>query len=189
MQFVAAALPFLQMWLGYWLLHEDQNIRRKSWGFALVFSALPLARLTSATLAAGPEAFALRQLIGEWGTSWVLSIVVVLLLIVPPTIRAHDVLSHPRRGAVFLALLVWPLLANAAVISGLFDPLLRVGILAAPGPWHAPWLTVLWLLGMVLVLAATHRCLIVSEERERSWSWLSDNWLTNRLRSRQVKQL
>ncbi|UYZ59789.1 hypothetical protein [Hymenobacter latericus] len=166
-QALGAGLPYLQMWLGYLLLDESNQARTRAFGLALVFAGLPLARLTSATLAAGPETYVLRQLMGEWGASWLATILLVLLLVVPPAIRAHDALVHPRRGVVFLGMLVVPLVANAVVVAGVLNPLLRVGVLASYGPLHVPWLALLWLGVLAAVLVASCRCLSLGEEAGR----------------------
>ncbi|AYA36111.1 hypothetical protein D3Y59_02965 [Hymenobacter oligotrophus] len=163
-QALGASLPYLQMWLGYQLLAENHHARTRAVGLALVFASLPLARLSSATLAAGPETHLMRQLLGEWGASWLAAILLVLLLVVPPAIRAHDALLHPKRGALFLGLLLVPLAANAVVVTGVLDPLLRSGVLAGYGPMHAPWLALLWLCVLGVVLVASCRCLRLGDE-------------------------
>ncbi|KUG08636.1 hypothetical protein [Solirubrum puertoriconensis] len=170
-QALSAILPYAQMWVGYKLLDEVNQTRTRAFGLALVFAGLPLARLSSATLAAGPETYLMQQLMGEWGASWLVTIILVLLLVVPPAIRAHDALMHPKRGAVFLGMLLVPLAANAVVVTGVLNPLLHSGVLVSHGPLHMPWLAMLWLAVLGVVLVATCRCLNLGEEAN-SISWL-----------------
>jgi hypothetical protein len=80
-------------------------------GFSIILASMPLGRFWALT--GGDERF-----YGEWisqlfglneNISMILSILIVLLILVPPLIAAYKSIANSRRWIVFLAFLILPL--------------------------------------------------------------------------------
>jgi hypothetical protein len=169
-------IGFVQLWVGYALLSERLSIRLRAVGFALVFAALPLAELTAATLGVGSDAVAITKLVGKHGPAWLMLVVVTIALLVPPVLRAHDAIDHPRRGTVFLALLVGPLLVYGLTVAGVLNRMEEMGLGGHFEPLRTSWLSLSWTLTMLVVLLFTFRHLFLGRTTGRPMSKFGHDW-------------
>ena len=96
------------MWIGLFLL---ANKRFNLLGFSLIFASLPLGRLAAAN--GGDERF-----YGSWicqssgiyeSFATIISLVIILLIIVPPLIIAFKSIANKHRLIVFLSFLILPM--------------------------------------------------------------------------------
>lgn len=99
---------YLAMWIGLFLLAGS---RYKLAGFSLIFASLPLARL--AAVNGGDERFYgswICQLSGiDERYSLVISLIITLLIIVPPLVAAFRSIANKQRLITFLSYLILPL--------------------------------------------------------------------------------
>lgn len=141
------ALSYLMMWLGAWLLRTG---RKPLLGFALVVAYIPFLRLLTAAMGGGDEGVLMRLLAPDSGR-W-LALALVLALTMPPLLSCWRALANRRRGWVFAAAFLLPLLPVLAI------PKLDSG-------WYSAWLAgeqwlpnffgVPWLVWGVHALVAT----------------------------------
>jgi hypothetical protein len=100
---------YAAMWIGLFLLADK---RFKLFGFSLIFASLPLARL--AAVNGGDERFYglwICQFLGiDISYATVISLIIILLIIVPPLIFAFISIGNKRRLITFLSFLLLPLI-------------------------------------------------------------------------------
>ncbi|HEY0677781.1 MAG TPA: hypothetical protein VGD17_05825, partial [Chitinophagaceae bacterium] len=77
-------------------------------------------------------------------TTWMLEIIVVLMLIVPPLIKAWKLLKPGNRLMLFIVFLILPMLIEYALLHKLGNNLLQNGILNQQGVLGSPVLVNLW---------------------------------------------
>lgn len=116
------ALSYLMMWLGAWMVWRG---RRPLLGFALVVGYVPFLRLLTAAMGGGDEGLLMRL----WSPAharW-MAPALVAALVLPPLLVCYRALANARRGWVFLAAFVLPIL-----------PVLPIP--AADSRWYGQWL-------------------------------------------------
>lgn len=154
------AFTFAVGWAGYWLLGPRQPAPRQSLGFALVFAALPFARILGAVFMGGnDEVYALSKFMAH-PVAWATGGALVLLATVPPLVRAYAALRGKARPWVFLAFFLLPFPFATAVLLGALNSLLASGFLAGYGILGSPLLITCWTAAVGAVLALTHRHLL-----------------------------
>ncbi|NML66026.1 hypothetical protein HHL22_12505 [Hymenobacter sp. RP-2-7] len=150
---------FALMWLGFWLLGPRQSARRWSLGFALVFAAIPFARILGAVFMGGnDEVYALSKFM-PYHRAWALGAALVLLATVPPLVRAYATLAPRGRAWVFLGFFLLPTAVLFVVILGAMNSLLASGFLATYGVLGSPILVTGWTVLVALGLGLTYRAL------------------------------
>jgi hypothetical protein len=110
------------MWLGAWLLRTN---RKPMLGFALVVAYIPFLRLLTAAMGGGDEGVLMRLVSPAYGR-W-LALALVLALTLPPLLTCWRALANRRRGWVFTAAFLLPIL-----------PVLPIPKLDAG--WYGAWL-------------------------------------------------
>ena len=99
---------YMFMWIGMFMLRSGKYSLA---GFTLILASMPLGRFWA--LSGGDERFYdlwISQLFGlNENTSMILSILIVLLILVPPLIAAYKSIANNRRWIVFSAFLILPL--------------------------------------------------------------------------------
>jgi hypothetical protein len=100
---------YMAMWIGLFMLSDK---RFNLLGFSLIFASLPLARL--AAVNGGDEKYYglwICQLFGfDQSYATVISLIITLLIIVPPVIAGFNSIENKRRLIVFLSFLLLPLM-------------------------------------------------------------------------------
>lgn len=146
------------MYVGYYLMGErfERRPGRRSLGFALVFGAMPMARIFTAAVGGGDEVYAFQRLwADQMGSNsiWIGGLILVLVICLPPLIRAWRVLDSKGRVWVFAGFLVLPFVFDVAVVLFGMNTLLEQGVLDQSGFIGSPVLVNLWTLLWVGVLA------------------------------------
>ena len=116
------ALSYLMMWVGAWIVRQG---RRPLFGLALVVAYVPFLRLLTAAMGGGDEGVLMRL----WSPAharW-LAPALVLALMLPPLAVCYRALAKHRRGRMFLAAFLLPIL-----------PVLPIP--AADSGWYGAWL-------------------------------------------------
>lgn len=115
-------LSYLMMWLGAWMVRRG---RKPLLGLALVVAYVPFLRLLTAAMGGGDEGVLMR-LWSPVHARW-MAPVLVLALVLPPLLVCYRSLANRRRGSVFLAAFLLPIL-----------PVLPIP--AADSAWYGDWL-------------------------------------------------
>lgn len=148
-------VTYLMIWVGWLLMEKKNTLAQQSIGFALVWANVPFARLFTVLMKGGDEGVITRAIIGQPKLPigvWLLEIAVILVLVVPPFIRAWQLLASQKRFWVFIAFLIGPMLIEFVTMHQLGNQLLakgildREGILGSPllvNCWNGAWLTIL----------------------------------------------
>jgi hypothetical protein len=169
--FTGPLYSYVLIWLGAYFLMKGATIARQAMGFSLIFANLPLARIVTAAMRGGDEIFGLREWLGTPDRSnssliWLLGGVLVLVLTIPPLIAAYKALQNRNKLWVFIGFLILPMLAGFAVIFGVLNPLMTIGVLDQIGLCGTPVLINLWTLFVVLFFLLTRKNLAaLSNER------------------------
>ena len=158
---VALAGPvinYIGMWIGAWLIWRAKSASRAAWGFALIFACLPFARLFTALIGGGDEMGVARSLLQSPALTRAACIVLVAAVMAYPLFTAWEALGGARRRLwLFLGFLLLPMLLEGAVILGLFNYLLKQGVLNQGGFFGAPVLVIAVLLLAVAVFAVFYK--------------------------------
>jgi len=158
-------LTYLIIWLGFFFMSKPGIPQYQSLGWVLVFANTPFARLFTVLMKKGDESVVTRVITGEplTAVTWLIEIAVVLLLIVPPLIKAWKMIFHPNRMVVFLAFLLAPMLIEFALLHQVGGKLLQRGILNKTGVLGSPLLvnlwSFLWFSGIMLFGRSSGKCL------------------------------
>ena len=134
--FAGPALSYALMWMGMALVLRG---RQPWWGFALVIANKPVLRLVTA-LAGGGDEGVLWDLVSPQDGRWLAS-ATVLALSLPPLWVCWRALAVRRRGAVFAAALLLPMLPILPVPfidRALYGDWIA-GTAALPAAFGVPW--------------------------------------------------
>lgn len=141
------AFTYALIWIGFILMSAKLTPGYKSLGWVLVMANKPFARLFTVLMKGGDESFITRTLFEQERLSvvaWVIEVIVVLLLIVPPLVRAWKQLHARKRILIFIAFLLLPMLIEFVLLHKLGNNLLEKGTLNEPGILGSPVLVNLW---------------------------------------------
>jgi hypothetical protein len=145
---------YMFMWIGMFML---RSAKYSLAGFSLILASMPLGRFWALT--GGDERF-----YGEWisqlfglneNISMILSVIIVLLILVPPLISAYKSIANSRRWIVFLAFLILPLFFYGLFIFYPDHRFLYSSVVKAyeTGISSDPMATLLWGLPIILIVA------------------------------------
>lgn len=143
---------FTMIWIGYYLLTKA-SARTKSFGLALVISSMPFSRVLTPIFGGGDEIFALTRFGMNHTLAWVLTLIVVFALAVPPMVRIYRTIENRRKVLWIIGLLLVPFLMIGAVVFALLQGfVLGNGILADDWVLGSPMIVTLWVLTCVAVV-------------------------------------
>jgi hypothetical protein len=130
--FMGPFVSFLLMWLGmYWLSSPNQKM--KALGFAFIFSNIPFGRITTVMMGGGDEMVVIRQFLkNDFSRTYLILFGTVLVLIVglPPIVKAYRVLNNHKAWLYILVFLTAPLLFLLVYTLTGLNTLLSNGFLA-----------------------------------------------------------
>ncbi len=141
---------FSMIWIGALLLKKDNNVRKKSLGFALIFANMPFARIITAAFGGGDEVYATNVLLENHNLSWALGLAFILLILAYPLYKAFITINKNNWGWFLLFFLV-PVVIDLLVVLGLMNTLLEKGILDNYWILGSPVLVTLWTILVTLV--------------------------------------
>lgn len=141
---------FVMIWIGTFLLREDNSIQKKSLGFALIFSNMPFARILTAAFGSGDEIYATSVLIGNHTLAWSIGLNSIVLILAFPLYKAFVTIRKNRWGW-FLLFFLAPLFIDVLVVLGGMNTLLQYGVLDTYWILGSPILVTLWTLLVILV--------------------------------------
>lgn len=155
--FAAPIYTFGLIWWGYILLSSEKTDVQKSLGFALIFANMPFARLLTAALGGGDEVFGLKKVLGNHTLAWIVGLFLILILAIPPLVRAYKTIQNKRKIAWFIGFLILPMVIDILVLLLGMNTLLEKGILKETGLLGSPLLVNAWTLGVIAVLVFTYK--------------------------------
>lgn len=154
--FAGPVYSFTIIWIGYFLLKKSSS-RMKSIGFALVVSSMPFSRILTPLFGGGDEVYAFNRLWNNHTLAWIVSVILVLSLAIPPMVKIWNTIDNKRKVLWMLLIIFVPFLATGIMTFGLFQSLLlENGVLNEYWILGSPILVTLWLsisLGMCILLS------------------------------------
>lgn len=156
--FAGPAFTFAMIWMGAFWLKPSNPIAKRSLGFALIFANLPFARILTAAMGGGDEAWGIYQLTQDRTLSWVVALLFILLVSGPPLYLAFKAIQNKGRiwwSALFFLV---PTVVDLLVVLGGLNKLLTHGVLDRYWILGSPILVTCWtiLVGVVLLLTRRH---------------------------------
>jgi hypothetical protein len=173
--FVAtSAGPILSMtlaWIGIFLLRSSSSLKQ-SFGFALIWSNVPQARIMTVLMGGGDEKVVMRVLTA--GTSlepyykWI-AVLIVLIMALPPIIASFRAVQNKRGWLYNIGFMILPLIVIGAYGFLFLNTLLKKGFLQEVGMMGTPiFITLHTLLAfIVLVLFFRSDLLTYAKNKER----------------------
>lgn len=159
------ATNYLTLWLAALLLlpragGPERSPTRLAWGLALVFAALPFARLFTAVMGGGDELGMARAWLDNPLAARLLTVLLIAAIMAWPLWLAFKTLrATGRNWGFFVLALVLPMLVEGALVQGLLNRLLAQGTLGSLDSvaWGAPAAVLGLLLAAALLFAALAR--------------------------------
>ncbi|RWY55675.1 hypothetical protein [Mucilaginibacter gilvus] len=154
---------FILIWLGMWLLCSKKP-NNQSVGFSLVFANIPFGRISQAMMGSGDEMVVTRHLL-KTGFSYTQMVVIcsaiLLLLGLPPIIKAYRVISNKWAWLYILGFLTLPLVFILSYVLSFLNYLLNNGLLSKPWVFGTPLLITLHTFIVLAALIVTRRNLML----------------------------
>ncbi len=141
---------FVMIWIGAFLLKPENSVQKKSFGFALIFANMPIARIITAVFGSGDEVYATNVLLDNYSLAWAIGLIGILLILVYPLYKAF-ITIHKNRIPWFLLFFFTPMIIDLVVVLGLMNTLLEKGVLANYWILGSPLLVSLWTIFVILV--------------------------------------
>jgi len=163
--FAGPLINYVLIWVGWLFMGHSERLTRKSLGFFLVYASSPLARILAAKSGGTDETNAFRSLFQRSDGSnhyWVAlaSLMMILILTVPPIIRSIGLISGWLRRVLIIPLfLIAPMYLDRWIAAGVLPKLLRGGFLSGKTFIGAQTLVFAWLAVVVLIFGLTRKSL------------------------------
>lgn len=141
---------FVMIWIGAFLLKPENGVQKKSFGFALIFANMPIARIITAVFGGGDEVYATNVLLDNYSIAWVIGLIAILLILVYPLYKAF-ISIQKNRIPWFLLFFIMPMVIDVIIVLGLMNTLLEKGVLANYWILGSPVLVSLWTIFVILV--------------------------------------
>lgn len=142
--FAGPIFTFIIICVGATFLKSSNTDSKKSLGFALVFSNLPFARILTASMGGGDEAWGLNQLTHNYTLSWAVALGLILLITTYPLYKAYKTIHNKKRIWLFILFFLTPTFIDLIVVLGLMNTLLTKGILSSYWILGSPILVTVW---------------------------------------------
>ncbi|MEO7046291.1 MAG: hypothetical protein ABI091_13360 [Ferruginibacter sp.] len=124
---------FTMMWLGRYLLYSTDS-KKRSLGFSLIFANIPFGRISEAIKGAGDEMVVTRHLPGNAFSRTqmiLLCTAIILIIILPPLLKAFQMLAKRFRWLYIAAFLTLPLVFILGYVLIFLNGILTNGFLCA----------------------------------------------------------
>jgi hypothetical protein len=151
--YAGPAYSFLVIWTGFFLLLKS-SVKLKSVGFALIVSTMPLSRILTPIFGGGDEVFALNSHWNNHTLAWIVAVIAVLALAIPPVVKIWNTIKNRRKLLWMTGLILVPFVMTGIVVFGILQSLLLGnGVLTEYWMLGSPMLITLWLMVCVTVFA------------------------------------
>lgn len=137
---------FSVIWAGYFLLAKP-TAKLKSIGLALIVSSMPFSRILTPIFGGGDEVYALNTHWNNHTLAWIVAVVIVFSLVIPPCVKVWNTIENKRKTLWFLGLIFVPFLMTGLVVFAILQSLLLGnGVLDEYWILGSPMLVTLWLM-------------------------------------------
>jgi hypothetical protein len=150
--YAGPAFTFIMLWVGAFLLKEENSNAQKSFGLALVFGSLTSIRILNALFGMGDEIFATRQLLGDRALAWTIGLSSILIITAYPLYKAYVSISNKRRLLWFVGLFIGPIILDISVVLFFLNTLLENKILSEYWILGSPMIVTLWTILVTTIL-------------------------------------
>lgn len=121
---------------------------------------MPFSRILTPIIGGGDEIYALNSHWNNHTLAWIVAVVIVFALVLPPCIRLWNIIGNRRRTLWFVGLMLVPFFMTGIVVFGVFQTLLLGnGVLKEYWILGSPMLVTVWLMFCVVVVAIFGRSL------------------------------
>ncbi len=149
--FVGPLFTFTIIWIGTYLLKSSNSNQQKSFGIALIFSNMPVARFINPIFGGGDEVVVLDYFLNNWSLSRIVIAILVAVICAYPIYKAFVTIQNKWRISLFLFFLLTPLIINVLVVLGLLNTLLSNGVLSHYWILGSPMLVSVWTIFVLIV--------------------------------------
>lgn len=157
--YAGPAYSFSVIWLGFFLMTKSAA-KLKSIGLALIVSTMPFSRILTPVFGSGDEVFALNSHWNNHTLAWIIAVIAVFALVIPPCVKVWNTIENRRKTLWFVGLIFVPFFMTGLVVFGLFQTLLlKNGVLAEYWILGSPMLVTSWLMLCLVVCAIFGRSL------------------------------
>ncbi|MBS1948864.1 MAG: hypothetical protein JST47_13960 [Bacteroidetes bacterium] len=138
----------------------------RSTGFSLLFAANPFVNIVASFSGGGDIAYAMKMVFESPNGSnrhfvSIISLLIVLLLAIPPIIRAFQLLKSKRERLIIIpAFLILPNFMKLLVVSTGMNFLLKEGFFQEEVISGAPLLVLIWLFVLVFLLMINYKSVL-----------------------------
>jgi len=135
---------YIVIWIGFFLVRFSKNKVQLSWGFAFIFSSLPVARIITAVFGGGDEVLFFRSLTNDPFIARVLGSLLILIFMIYPLVTAFRRLKgYKYRILIFLTLLFAPMFLEGILVLYLLNQLLKFPALGEIWIMGSPFLVII----------------------------------------------
>ena len=161
--FAGPIYSFILVWVGYFMLGNDKSDNSKAWGISLIASNILFARILTAGISGGDEVHGLRMLFDSRYVAWMLGLVIVLILSIPPLVRVYKNIKNQKKVFWFIGILLLPFII-AMIGAIILNPLLKNGFLDEVWIMGSPKMITYWLILISLAFLLTYKNVILLKE-------------------------
>ncbi len=170
-------VSYILMWVAYSILNSRKSTASRSMGFSLLFATLPFGRILAVVGGKSDETNMMREFFQRPDGSnhqfvVVSAIVLVLLLTLPPIIKAFSLTSSIKEKMMLIpVLLIFPVVVDYVVVNLGMNKILSDDIMQEESLPGTPFLVLLWGIFWIIFFMLTYNNLIKlfkkSEHRRR----------------------
>ena len=146
---------FIMIWYGSSLL--DKNNNQKVFGFSLIFANMPFARIFNPMIGGGDEVVVVNSLINNWNLSRIIVLILIILIIAYPLLKAYKLIENKYKIGWFLMFLLLPMVFDLLIVLGVMNTLLEKGVLNEYWILGSPVLVTVWTGAVTLIYFLTRK--------------------------------
>jgi hypothetical protein len=148
---------FIMIRYGSSLINLHRSDHQKAFGFSLIFANMPFARLLNPILGGGDEVVVVNNLIKNHELARVFVVVLILLIIYLPLLKAYKMIENKNKTYWFLGFFILPTFIDLLIVLGLMNTLLNKGVLAEYWILGSPILVTAWTAAVLLIYLLTRK--------------------------------
>src|SRR5215212_10273801 len=150
-------LNYMIMWTGVYFMLQSKHTYKRSLGFALIFAALPMARILGTAVGGGDEINIIRLLLQEpyhlhKYFARIFSFVIVLVLAGIPLVVCYQSIANRFRLLLFAGFAMLPLYIDQWVVEGLLNQSIKNMQYGSPRIMGAPLPVIAWFLFLIIMM-------------------------------------
>lgn len=148
---------FIMIWYGSYLLDKNNNQNQKAFGFSLIFANMPFGRILNPIFGGGDEVVVVDSLLDNWNLSSNIVLVLIILIVAYPLLRAYKLIENRYKIGWFLMFLLLPFVFDILIVLVGMNTLLVMGVLNDYWILGSPVLVTFWTLLVTLIYLLTRK--------------------------------